>query len=417
MFEKRYNNRINNAYKFYQMFEKRYNNRINTVNKCLEMSKRRGKIIENYNNDLKTSFNIFSDLSIDSKFYEMDHSKILAKILSPDNKIFGDKEYLRIFIRLIEKIKGKEIINKFTNSYCVEREKESNITESGRIDIFIYDKDYSIIIENKITQKAGNQENQLARYLVISRELDKKPVAIIYIPFYYEKPPLYNYSGDYIKDINTINELLVVIPALDPKDGNDLTHGFLDECSKYAKSINNMTAYVCLDQYSKFIKSKGDVNKMAMNEDKKFIQEVLSDKELRKTIEDIVSLWNGRMNTISNIFLDHLVKDFDFKIVKDGNYGKKIDEDIFIFYQPYNFVFGFGSFSGKLDNIKEELRSIFNTKKDKIVFYGEDSFYFSGRLIQNIFVGDFNEIINIFSSIIKDFEEEIKIKLKVSNFT
>jgi len=403
-----------NCLKISQIFEKRYNNRISIANKYMEMSKRRRKIIESFNNDSKTSFNIFMDLSIDSNFNEINHSKMLAKIFSSDTKDIGNKEYLRIFIELIEKIKRKEIINKFTNSFCVEKEK-SGITESGRIDIFISDKDYSIIIENKITQKAGDQENQLARYYVISEELDKEPVAIIYIPFYYQLPPIYNYTDDYKKYIDTIKDLLVVIPALDPIEKNDLTHGFLDKCSEYAKSINNITAYVCLDQYSKFIKSKGEVDKMAMNEDKKFIQEVLSDKELRKTIEDIVQIWNERPNIIPYIILDQLINDFGFKIVKDNRYGKMINEDVFIFYHTWKFQFGFGSINGKLDNIKNELKNIFLTKKDIIDSGAEDSSWVWGLLKQNLFDGDFNDIKNNLSSIINKFEEEVREILRVSN--
>jgi len=404
--------------KISQILEKRHNNRIHTVNNYLEMSKKRKKIIDSFNNDLENCFNIFMDLSIDSKFNEINHSKMLTKIFSPDTKDIGDREYLKIFIGLIEKIKGKEIVNKFTDSFFVEREvgRKSNINESGGIDIFISDKNHSIIIENKITQKAGDQENQLARYLVISEELHKESVAIIYMPFYYQLPPLHNYTDKYINYINTINELLVVIPALDPIEGNDLTHGFLDKCSEYAKSINNITASVCLDQYSKFIKSKGDVNKMAMNEDKKFIQEILSDRELRKTIEDISQLWNDRMNIISNILLDQLKNDFDFKIVTGNFYGKKINEDIFIYYHPNNFQFGFGSITGKLDKIKEELISIINAKKDFIDFDNANSFWVWGKLKQNLFDGDFNDIKKNLCLIIKEFEEEINEKLIVSNF-
>jgi len=399
-----------------RIFEKRYSNRIHTIKKYPEMSRRRREIIENFNNDLKTSFNIFMDLSIDSKFNEINHSKMFAKIFSPDTKDIGDKEYLRIFIELIEKIKRKKIKNQFTDSFCVDREagRTSDINESGGIDIFISDENFSIIIENKITQKAGYPDNQLARYLLISEELHKEPVAIVYMPFYYQLPPLYRYTGEYKELVETIIDLLVIIPALDPLEGNDLTHGFLDKCSIHAKSVNNMTACVCLDQYSKFIKSKGDAYKMAMNEDKKFVRDVLSDRELRHTVEDIVQIWGDRMNTIANILLDELIKDFDFKIVKDSFYGKMIDDDIFIYYHTYKFQFGLGSIGGKLEDIKTELESFIATKKDIIDFKNGDSYWFRGELKKNLFDGDFDEIKTNLSSIIESFEEEIREILKMS---
>lgn len=456
LFDNRYNNRINLLDNFLQLFRDRYNNRLNVINYSLEMSKKRREIIEKFDNDSKASFNIFQNLSIDSNFNEINHSRMLEKIFSTDdtNKDINDKEYLNIFIRLIEKIKKEKIKNQFENSFYVIREfgrnksikERARIKERGAIDIFIYNDKNSIIIENKITQKAGDKDDQLARYYLISRQFKRPPVAIIYMPFYHKVPP-YNYTGKYEKYIKTIRDLVVIIPALDPIDGNDLTHGFLDECSKYAKSINNITACVCLDQYSKFIKSKGDGNEMATNEDKKFIENILSNEELRKetedifeiwnksetkrkndenkfidyvnsndelrkTIEDIVEIWNKREELIGYILLDHLHNNFGFNRVKDGFFGKMINKDIFVYFDS-NFQFGYGSINGKLEKIKNKLKNIITNRSEVMDFnnYSDSSWVF-GDLKKDLFYGDINEKKKKLTSLVRTFEKEIRGVLK-----
>jgi len=399
-----------------QMFESRNSNRMHVLNKFLEMSKKRKIIITSFNNDLKNSFNIFKDLSIDLKFNEINHSKMLRKIFSPDTNDIGDKEYLNIFVKLIEKIKGINLLNLFCNTFYVDREvgRKSEIKESGGIDIFIYNENYSIIIENKITQRAGDQDNQLARYYKISKELKKTPVAIIYIPFYYQDPPLNDYTEDYRKYINKIKELLVIIPAIDPINGNDLTHGFLDKCSEYAKNMKNYTACVCLDQYSKFIKSKGDVDKMAKNEDMKFIEKVFSDMELKQTIEDIVEIWGNRPNIIAEIFLEYLKTDLNFTIIS-GYCGKMIDDDVFIYFHN-DYQIGFGSIKGKFNKIKSAGKNIITEKDNIINFSGEDAFWIYGKLKQELFNNNIIEMKKKFSDIIKMLEDEMREILKMSNF-
>ena len=403
---------------FSNLFKKQHSNRIKTVNHFLEMLKERREVIENFNSISENSFNIFKDLSIDSKFSEINHSKMLGKILSPDTREIGDKQYLKIFIDLLEKIKGQRLQHLFDGKIEVKCEegRQGNINERGAIDIFISSQKYSIIIENKITQKANDKDNQLARYYNISKKKGKKPLAIVYIPYNYTKPPINKYTGEYKKLKKTVTDLLIIVPALDLKKKNDLTHGFLDECSNFARREKKHTAYVCLDQYSKLIKSKGDQDRMAMLGNKKFIAEVLSNEELRKTVEEIVDIWkNHRAEALGELLLDHLIEKFNFKIISTGYYGKKINEDVFIYYGYNDFQLGFcSSVDGKLSKHKAELKRILTTNKDNIVFEDADNTWVWGHINQDVLfsLSNFNDMKDFLSFLVKDFEKEAKKLLK-----
>ena len=399
-----------------QMLKKQHDNRINAISSFMQLSEKRRKIIENFNTDLNNSFNIFEDLSIDSKFNEINHSKMLTKILSSDTRDIGDKQHLRIFINLIEKIKGRRLVDRFDKDYKVIREegRKKSIKESGGIDIFILDKKHSIIIENKITQRADDKDNQLARYYNISEEKGITPVAIVYMPFYHRYPPIESYTGKYRKLINTIRGLLVIIPALESGSGDDLTHGFLDECSRYAKSVGKTktTASVCLDQYSRLIKSKGDVNQVATNENKKFITSVLSDKAMKKTIEDIAEMWGEREKIQGQIFLDHLIAKSGFKIVTGEYYGKMINKDIFVYFYEDPPQSGFGSIGGRLTaKMQVKLKKIVTSCKE-LTFAKSDASWVYGTINKDFLDGDPEAMKRAISSMVRKLEDEAKKILK-----
>jgi hypothetical protein len=378
------------------------------------MSKQRNKILQDCKNELDKSFNIFRDLSIDSKFNEINHSKMLKKIFSSDTPDICDKEYLNIFIRLIEKIKETEIGQYFDNGFSVETEvgRKNNIKESGGIDIFISDNEYCIIIENKITGKAGDKENQLARYYRIAKELKKEPLAIVYMPFYFNRPPINNYTGVYKKYINVINKLLVILPAWDPKGGNDLTRGFLDKCRDYAKDVNNKTAEVCFDQYSKFIKGKGELEQMATNGDKEFIKEIFSDINMRKTIEDIVEIWKNYPNIMGELFLDYFIEKHQFKHITEDKYGeyhgKMVNNDIFIYFHPEELQFGFGSISGTMSqNIQDKLKKLLEKNADFVDFKGSDCMWVYGHIKQEILnMDNIESMYRVLTLKLKEYEKQ-----------
>lgn len=104
------------------------------------------------------------------------HSRILAKLFQYKN-INGEYNILKSFIEYIKETNkdtdfGKIII------------KEPRITqEEERIDIWIRDFNYAIIIENKIYE-AGDQNNQISRYIGKTKQCHYKDeqIFVIYMP-------------------------------------------------------------------------------------------------------------------------------------------------------------------------------------------------------------------------------------------
>lgn len=100
------------------------------------------------------------------------HSRILGHLLKQNHK--GRNEILESFLSYIT------VINP---NYKLQIESPRISIEKKRIDILIRDKEYSIIIENKI-HNAVDQDEQLARYIKIANEMgySKDQIYILYLP-------------------------------------------------------------------------------------------------------------------------------------------------------------------------------------------------------------------------------------------
>ncbi|HZK69648.1 MAG TPA: PD-(D/E)XK nuclease family protein, partial [Paludibacter sp.] len=92
-------------------------------------------------------------------------------------------------------------LEKFLNDICnfnvtIENPTVKNVDSCGRIDIPIFDKKYVVVIENKVTDKAPDQNNQkggqLARYIeTINNTYNRKleDIFVVYTPKYTREPP------------------------------------------------------------------------------------------------------------------------------------------------------------------------------------------------------------------------------------
>jgi hypothetical protein len=111
------------------------------------------------------------------------HSRILEKLLqqkTPDNKF----EILESFLSFIsEKYPDKDFSK-------IKIKKPQITQEKSRIDLWVRDEDYAIIFENKI-HWAGDQENQIARYINTTKKENYKEtqIFVIYLPPTYDKDP------------------------------------------------------------------------------------------------------------------------------------------------------------------------------------------------------------------------------------
>jgi hypothetical protein len=370
----------------------------------------RRKIFEKIDNEKETSFNLFDDLSIDNKFNEINHSKIIKKILDKNNTVIGDERHLSFLEELIRQ-KNKKI-DDFDTDYIIEKEKEWDKDQSlGKIDIFIYEKKEKgkcIIIENKITGKANDKDNQLARYYEIAEKLNKTVVAIIYLPFYYKYPPIHNFFGKYKEYTKKVKDVLCVIPAIDVNI--DFVHGFIDKCVSFAKETNNQTAAVCIEQYSKFLKSKGEKKEMAENCDKGLLEKLLADETTIKIVEDIVDVWKRKDELIYNVLKEKLERlekrpfhDDEFAFLREFNE----DNDVFIYFHDKDFEIGFGhkkkGFSSKLIN---GLKDILLSKDFISVPYGDKEWVFGYYKTHNLF-GTYTDMFTKLLKNINELEEEV----------
>lgn len=105
--------------------------------------------------------------------YEVTHSKIIASFLNPQGSHGQGDLFLRLFLQTIE---NKDKINIDTSNAKVYTEYDIGV--NGRLDIFIDNGSYGIIIENKVY--AGDQPEQLSRYDTFAKKKYKEGNYTIY---------------------------------------------------------------------------------------------------------------------------------------------------------------------------------------------------------------------------------------------
>jgi hypothetical protein len=152
---------------------------------------------------------------------------------------------------------------------------------------------------------------------------------------------------------------------------------------------------------------------MATNGDKEFIKEIFSDINMRKTIEDIVEIWNNRLNIMGELFLDYFIEKHHFKNINDV-YGKMLNEDIFIFsnVNKLEFEFGFGSVSGNMSkNIQKGLKMILEKNADFINFREANGAWVYGNINKDIF--DRDDIESMYRVLTLKLEEYKKLAFKL----
>lgn len=138
-----------------------------------------GQIYQNEKRKLPFHINIIDELRAD----ENAHSRILAKFLMHEDLISNEFDILKSFIGyIVENYKNK-------NDFRDIQVKWPTLTvEKERIDLWIRDSNYAIILENKV-QNAGDQYKQLKRYIDTTREYGYKEedIYVLYLPPTYEK--------------------------------------------------------------------------------------------------------------------------------------------------------------------------------------------------------------------------------------
>lgn len=138
-----------------------------------------GRKYEEEKRRLPYHINVIDELHIN----ENGHSRILAQLLCYVNEK-GEYEILQSLVNYIVSCKKGE------SSFSRIRVNKPEITqEKGRIDLWVRDKDYAIIFENKIFN-AVDQDAQIARYIETTRNYGYKDenIFVVYLSPKGEEP-------------------------------------------------------------------------------------------------------------------------------------------------------------------------------------------------------------------------------------
>jgi len=196
-------------------------------------------------------------------------------MIDPNSPVF-----LNVFADLLTEIKPEIEQESFTQNASVLWEDgpdPNDFMPDKEIDFYIEENNRCIIVENKITDHAGDQPNQLGRYIESARYNEKDVISVAYLPLYYKEPPNDNY--EYIIEklgkeaCEEFRKKLVILQAMDT-DSKCLTKDFLDQCVALAKEYKGYTVSVCIEQYSQFVKHNGGREKMAEGLRKKLLKKV-----------------------------------------------------------------------------------------------------------------------------------------------
>jgi len=156
--------------------------------------------LENANRD---SFRELLKLVVDfSKIYDAEKAELPYHINLIDELHADENAHSRIFAKLLRYTENNKypFLEKFLKDVCkfnisIEEPTIEKVDSCGRIDIPILDKKYFVIIENKITDKAPDQNikdgGQLARYIENVRNnynKEEEEIYVVYTPKYTREP-------------------------------------------------------------------------------------------------------------------------------------------------------------------------------------------------------------------------------------
>lgn len=136
------------------------------------------------------------------KSYDKEKSKLPYHINLIDELHADENAHSRIFAKLLRYKENNQypFLEKFLHDVCnfnviIDKPKVKKVDSCGRIDIPIFDKNYVVVIENKVTDKAIDQNNakggQLARYIdTIKNDYRRnlEDIFVVYTPKYTREP-------------------------------------------------------------------------------------------------------------------------------------------------------------------------------------------------------------------------------------
>lgn len=155
-------------------------------------------IVTNENDNIH---NLFQFIEGFYKLYNEEKDNLPYHLNLIDELHADENSHSRIFAKLLRFKKNEKFpfLEKFLNDVCgfdltVENPKVEKVDSCGRIDIPIFDDKYAVVIENKVTDKAPDQNNsdggQLARYIDTIKKYgwSSKNIFVVYTPKYSREP-------------------------------------------------------------------------------------------------------------------------------------------------------------------------------------------------------------------------------------
>lgn len=355
------------------------------------------------------NFNIFNILKLTTSEVRT-HSAFIAELLDPK----GCHDMGSIFLELfIDSLKQKtnsnnSILNPF-NSKESEVEIEKHISqisideeEGGRIDILITDKQYALIIENKIY--AEDQKNQLLRYhnfgIKEFQNKKKDEVEDRFILLYLTlngTPP----SKESLGNSNKVKYLCISYKE-------NILNWLLkcrEKAVKHAQLRETITQYIYLIKYL-----TNQLSNIKMEEDiKKLLEENL---DLIKPLTEAHSAYLKMSKDWINNLINSLNKEKDKPIHTEDSF-KVITEFVndgdgfqLCFWGKVNEEIIHGAEIEKLRKLREKLPRKFNVKDKPICWIPIEKF--KGENLNKISVDDFINALNREKELIKEISDEAK---------
>jgi len=197
--------------------------------------------------------NLFLFINRFKEIYDKEKDCLPYHINLIDELHADENAHSRIFAKLLRFKENDKFpfLEKFLNDVCgfkltVEKPKVKKVDSCRRIDIPIFDDNYVVLIENKVTDKAPDQNNpnggQLSRYIeTIEKNYGRnlKDIFVVYTPKYSREPSddcwinkeNVSYKNDFSQRFCSLSYRDIIYPWLK----NDILP-FIDEKNVYLRS-------------------------------------------------------------------------------------------------------------------------------------------------------------------------------------
>lgn len=299
-----------------------------------------------YKNELKQlpyHINLIDELHAN----ENAHSRILEKLLKQQDAITGRFEILESFVLfIIEKYSRQEDFQK------IKIDSPIITQETKRIDLWIRDTNYAIVIENKV-YNAIDQQNQLERYIdqTIEEKYKENNIYVLYLPPTYEKEPTKESWGRFYDSeihkkrylcLSFKNDILpwlnnYVLPNINSKDKylSSAIEQYIDHLEgkfNIRKRNNKMNMNL-----QEFLKNELGINGVTPEKALKIVQD--KKEEIQNTLSHIDELEKGIMTEYFQEWNKLLKNEFpSFKIIGNvDNPDKCINVGIQLVKDGYSF--------------------------------------------------------------------------------